>query len=474
MPDDRKDIPATSAPAGLPARDLAGLKARLGGLRVEEAPALVRQRSRDFHWYSPLRKRAWEATGGDLIVSPADERELHQLLSAAAECGVPVTPRGGGTGLAGASLPLAGGVTLDLSGLNQVIAVQPGRVVAQGGAVIEDIDRAARAQGQELRIHPSTHATASIGGFIAGGTGGLGAITWGRMQDAGNLLRARLMTLEPSPRILDLTGADLAKVVGAAGTTGIITEAELPLGPAYRCVDLFLGFATFEGALAFAEDLAREDSIARKNISVIAAPGAATYFARHHDYISPENHLVLAIVAETGVEAALLHARQAGAEVLLRSDKLTAEEAERLPPGSELTWHHTTLRALRVDPAVTAIEALLTGPDWRAAALSLAGLGDDVIAHVELIRSRGEIAAVALPLVRFSTADRLADIVAAHRTAGAAILDDAAPRAAGALERLSEAQRTLKAEADPAGLLNPPGPGPARGGTHEEPGKTPP
>lgn len=460
MSDTAKDE-SGGAPTDKPrGAELAAFKARLGGIRTEEAPALVRQRSRDFHWYSPLRKRAWEAVTSQLIVSPADEKELHQVLSAAAEAGMAVSPRGGGTGIAGASLPLAGGITLDLSGLNKVLAVQPGRVVAEAGAVIGDIDRAARPQSQELRIHPSTHATASIGGFIAGGTGGIGSITWGRMQDAGNVLAARVMTLEPSPRILELTGADLAKVVGAAGTTGIMTQVELPLAPAYRWVDLFLGFDTFERALAFADGLAHEDGIAKKDIAVIAAPGAATYFARHHDYISPENHVVLAIVAETGVEAALMRAGEAGADVLLRSDKLTAEEAERLPPGAELAWHHTTLRALRVDPAVTAIEALFSGPGWRKAVTDLyATLGDDVIGHVELLRSGGHVACAALPLVRFSTPERLADIVTAHRTAGAVILDDAAPVDAGHPDRLTEAQRALKAEADPAGLLNPPGPG---------------
>ena len=70
----------------------------------------------------------------------------------------------------------------------------------------------------------------------------------------------------------------------------------------------------------------------------------------------------------------------------------------------------------------------------------------------------GRIACAVLPLIRLSTENRLAELVAAHRTAGAAILDDAAPLAMGAPERLSEAQRALKMQADPAGLINPPGP----------------
>ncbi len=76
---------------------------------------------------------------------------------------------------------------LDLSGLNQITSVNPrfGSFVAGAGAIVHDIDKAAHEKGVEVRLHPSTAKTATIGGFIAGGSGGVGSITWGGLRDPG-------------------------------------------------------------------------------------------------------------------------------------------------------------------------------------------------------------------------------------------------------------------------------------------------
>ena len=83
-------------------------------------------------------------------------------------------------------------------------------------------------------MFPSTRGTASIGGFVAGGSGGVGSITWGGLRDFGNVLRLRVLTLEAEPRALELTGEDLHKAVHAYGTNGVITEVEAPLDRALR------------------------------------------------------------------------------------------------------------------------------------------------------------------------------------------------------------------------------------------------
>ena len=79
---------------------------------------------------------------------------------------------------------------LNLAEMNEVKSIAPGRVVAGPGAVLAEIDKATRAHsGQEMRLSPSTYNTASIGGFIAGGSGGVGSINWGGLRDFGNVLR---------------------------------------------------------------------------------------------------------------------------------------------------------------------------------------------------------------------------------------------------------------------------------------------
>src|SRR5215204_3822871 len=146
-------------------------------------------------------------------------------------------------------MPLWGGIGLDLSGMNRVRRIQPGRVVAEPGAVIAAIDRETRPESaQEIRLHPSTYNTASIGGFIAGGSGGVGSIKWGGLRDPGNIVRLKVVTMEASPRVLELNGDDLHKVSHAYGTNGIIIEVEMPLAPAYEWVDLIVGFDTLKAA----------------------------------------------------------------------------------------------------------------------------------------------------------------------------------------------------------------------------------
>src|SRR4029079_1449555 len=160
--------------------DLTALKRDLDGVKIEDHPAIVQQKSRDFYWYSPVLKRELDHVKGDAIVTPKNEAEVIRVLAACHRHGVPVTPRGSGTGNYGQAMPLSGGVVLSLAEMNAVTAIGPGRVVAGAGAVLAKIDEATRAHsGQELRMSPSTYNTASIGGFVAGGSGGVGSVRWG-------------------------------------------------------------------------------------------------------------------------------------------------------------------------------------------------------------------------------------------------------------------------------------------------------
>jgi FAD/FMN-containing dehydrogenase len=238
--------------------DLDALKRDLDGIATEDNPVLVRQKSRDFFWYSPVLKRRLDHVTGDLVVSPKTEAEVIQVVRAAFRHGVPITPRGAGTGNYGQAMPLSGGIVLSLAEMTRVKAVGPGRVTAEAGAVMERLDDEVRAvTGQELRMHPSTYRTATLGGFIAGGSGGVGSIRWGGLRDAGNILRLRVVTCEAEPRVLDLIGEDIQKVSHAYGTNGIITEVEMPLAPAFDWVDAVIGFDDVNAAAAFADRLGR-------------------------------------------------------------------------------------------------------------------------------------------------------------------------------------------------------------------------
>src|SRR3954447_15642585 len=137
--------------------DVSRLKRDLEGIKFEDHPAIVQQKSRDFYWYSPILKRQLDHVKGDAIVSPKSEDEVIRVLAACHRHGVPVTPRGTGTGNYGQAMPLSGGVVLSLAEMNEVKSIAPGRVVAGAGAVLADIDKATRHSGQELRLSPSTY-----------------------------------------------------------------------------------------------------------------------------------------------------------------------------------------------------------------------------------------------------------------------------------------------------------------------------
>ena len=439
--------------------DITTFKARLGSVRTEDNPALVKQKSRDFYWYSPTLKRQLEHITGDIIVSPTSEAEVIHVLKTAFELGIPITPRGTGTGNSGQAMPLAGGVVLDLSGFNKVLSVAPGRFVSEPGAVIAKIDEETQAHSrQEQRLHPSTYHTASIGGFIAGGSGGVGSIKWGGLRDYGNIIRLKVVTMEASPRVLDLTGDDLHKVSHAYGTNGIITEVEMPLGPAYNWTDVIIGFDDFRTAVAYAEALGGQDGLALKQLAVIAAPVPHDCFLRHAKFLPRGKHVVTVMVADFATEAMLAFtSRFKGAELLMRSDTLSAEDAKGLPPVFELGWNHTTLRALRVDPAFTYLQVLYPYPDVVDLATRIHDrLGDEVPAHLEFVRFDGKVTAFGLPLVRFTTEERLEEIVEIHEQMGAPIFNPHRyTLEEGGMKQTDDIQLGFKKEADPKGLLNP-------------------
>lgn len=209
-------------------------KAALAHLELDENPASIRAKSRDFFWYSPVLKARLDHICADFVVSPRSESEVIEVLKTCHAHGVPVTLRGAGTGNYGQAMPLAGGCVMHMKNLTAIREIAPGRVICEPGIVIRDLDAATRAHsGQELRMTPSTAATATIGGFIAGGSGGVGSVRWGALRDLGNIIRLRVVTMEAEPRILEFRGEELHRVSHAYGTNGIITEIEMPLAPAY-------------------------------------------------------------------------------------------------------------------------------------------------------------------------------------------------------------------------------------------------
>jgi FAD/FMN-containing dehydrogenase len=409
--------------------------------------------SQDYYYFSPILQPLFEAKRGAIALRPASEAEVLTIARVAVKHRVPVTVRGAGTGNYGQCVPLEGGIILDMTRMNAVKSVHPGWVCAEAGTKLAAIDRITRETGWELRMAPSTYRTATIGGFIGGGSGGMGSVTYGQLRDRGNIRAIRVVTVEDEPKVLTLRGDDVYQVAHAYGTNGIITELEMPLAPAYAWAEAIVAFPTFMEAARFGQALSDADGIVKKLVTVFADP-IAQYFTGVRDRIAAGSHTAFIMVSEESLEALEeLVSEMNGTLVMFK----TAEEASKGTPIYEYTWNHTTLLARSVDPNLTYLQTLFPGDqDLTLVEQCYEHFGDEVMMHLEFLKVGGRATPGALQLIKFSTSERLQEIIAYHEANGALIFNPHAYTIeAGGMKQVDPAQVDFKKRVDPYGLLNP-------------------
>jgi FAD/FMN-containing dehydrogenase len=374
--------------------------------------------------------------------------------------------RGGGTGNYGQAVPLEGGVILDLAGLDRVIWAKPGAGRFEAGARLLDIDRVLRdghasAGRWELRFHPSTRKQATIGGFIAGGAAGCGSCTWGQIADPGAVLALQVVTVEETPRVVELEGADIRKVLHAYGVNGIITEVAVPLAPWQPWAERVIAFPTLGAAARFGFALAAAEGIAKKEIGVFDHR-IAPFLKRLAPLIPEGNAFAILMVAEPQAPTLAALAAEHGGRVVYERGWQDAEAAafrtyRDMPPLYEYAWNHTTLHALRVEPDITYLQVRFPeGGEIALAELMEAHFGDELLLHLEFQRRFGRVFVSGLPLLRYRSPERLAEVMAGIEAMGGAVsnphtyvLDHAG------WKRTDAPQAEFKALADPYGLMNP-------------------
>ncbi|HIK18786.1 MAG TPA: FAD-binding oxidoreductase [Leptolyngbyaceae cyanobacterium M33_DOE_097] len=425
----------------------------LQGLEVITDRTQVDKLSQDYYTFSPVLQQALGDKRGDLVVRPTSEAEVMQVAKACVKHKIPLTVRGAGTGNYGQCVPLAGGVILDLSRMQQVKWIKPGIACVEPGVKLAQLDRQTQAIGWEIRMTPSTYRTATVGGFIGGGSGGIGSITYGQIRDRGNLLAVRVVTMEDEPRVVELRGEAVYKVAHAYGTNGIITELTIPLAPAYAWAEAIATFPDFMQAARFGQTLGDSDGIVKKLVTVCAHP-IPTYFAALREHIPSEQSCVLMMVAESCWETLEELVQDCGGTLTYH------KPAEAVGKGTlllEYTWNHTTLHARSVDPSLTYLQTLYPDDkDLKLIEHLYHHFGDEVMIHLEFLRVGGSARPAGLQLVRYTTEARLNEIIDYHEAHGAYIfnphtyiLED------GGRKVVDPEQLNFKAEVDPYGLLNP-------------------
>jgi FAD/FMN-containing dehydrogenase len=425
----------------------------LGDVPVVTDPKIVRRRSRDFFWYSPVLNEQLNGKSADLVVSPRDEADIVRVAAACARHRVPITVRAGGTGNYGQAVPLRGGVLLDIMALDGIKWTKPGRMRVGAGARLNTIDAELQPHGWELRMHPSTKRTATIGGFVAGGSGGIGSVNYGGLREPGNILAARVVTVEEQPRVIELRGDAAQKVNRAYGTTGIITELEIPLAPVWPWIDVVVAFDDFVEAVAFGYEAALADGVVKKLLSPITAP-LPSYFGALKPFCPDGKSILIAMIAEPSLETfkALLGGR----------GTITLETPTDDSPGQvplyEYTWNHTTLQVLKTDRTVTYLQCLYPHDRLMQKVVEMRELfPDEVLQHLEFIRFGGRVTCSGLPVVRYTNADRLNEIISLHEARGVHIANPHVftVEDGSRYKRADADQLGFKHEVDPYGLLNP-------------------
>jgi glycolate oxidase len=188
----------------------------------------------------------------DAAVIPRDARQVCAVVRIAREHGVPIVPRGAGTGLCGGTVPVNGGVVITFNRMNRILELDVAnrRARVQPGLINLDLSRATATHGLFYAPDPSSQKASTIGGNVGTNAGGPHCLSYGTttnhvlglefVDETGELIRTSID--DPG---YDLTGA----LVGSEGTLGVITSVDVRLMRLPESVRVCVGaFETVEAA----------------------------------------------------------------------------------------------------------------------------------------------------------------------------------------------------------------------------------
>ena len=404
----------------------ARLRAGLGSDRVSVAITARRAASADYAFLSPVLTDALPSSFADVVAYPRSVDELAAAVELAGSLDVPIVPRGKGTGNYGQAVPLAGGLVIDLSGMDGVLELGDGWVQAEAGATFVALEAAARRVGQEMAMYPTTIGS-TIGGFLAGGAGGIGSIEHGLLWDG---FVVSLTVVTPSGTLFP-RGDECLPYLHAYGVTGIIASATVKLAPMRERTGVVASYETFEAAVAAGKALLALESAPR--MVSIDDPSLVSLYAPE-DWLPPGRYSLRALV-DKGFDPSGL-----GGRVELVS-------SEAMGHLTTLAFNHVTLRAKKARPDLCHLQvggaALVSQADAVRAALPggllhLDGMGRDGFGG--------------LLLSEFRDTATLYEGVAHLRGLGVFVVDPHTWMLGG--PALADIRATAQAN-DPKGLLNP-------------------
>ena len=201
----------------------------------------------------------------EVVVRPENTGSVASILRLANEERVPVTCRGGGTGLSGGAVPVCGGIVLSLEKMNRILEIDTHNFVAtvEPGVTLADLFQAVEEKSLYYPLYPG-EKTATLGGNVATNAGGMRAVKYGVTRHFVLGLEAVLPTGETiqtgGKYVKCSTGYDLTQlIVGSEGTLAVVTRIMLRLiPPPGKTEVLFIPFHSLHEAIRSVPDILQE------------------------------------------------------------------------------------------------------------------------------------------------------------------------------------------------------------------------
>jgi len=213
----------------------------------------------------------------ELVIKPETKEQISEIVKLCNEEHIPITPRGAGSGLAGANIPIYGGIVISLERLNKIIEIDTKNLVAvvEPGVVTNDLCRIVSEKGLYYAGYPMSVETSFIGGNVATNAGGSKVIKYG---NTGHHILG-LEVVMPDGEIIeyggkrrkDSSGYNLLHLfIGSEGTLGIFTKIYVNLIPQPgKVVDLLVPFESIEKAIENVAPLMTETKVLPSAIEFI-------------------------------------------------------------------------------------------------------------------------------------------------------------------------------------------------------------
>lgn len=423
--------------------------------RVITHPLVVEQLSRDFYWYSPVLRKLLEGKVAELVVQPLNRQEIQNVLRYCYAENLPVTVRGAGTGNYGQAVPLHGGIVLDLTRMDEIEAIQPdGIAVCEPGVRLGVLENEARKRGWELRCYPSTIVKASLGGFLGGGSGGIGSVLNGNLRDFETVRALEVITMEPEPRIVFHEGEAVHEILHAWGTNGVITRIWLTLAPALDWSQCVVAFHAFDAAYDFSEKIATDSKWTKRLLTTFEWP-IPSFFTPVKQYAPDNDALIFFMITSDQLSALEAVAHEAGGEVTYSGAYLGLRTRPLL---SDYTWNHTTLWAMKADESYTYLQCGFDPDTVRDQFRQLKErFGDEILFHIEFMKNgTGRVVPGSIPVVYFVSEARLNELIDFCHRIGVFVANPHVNNVeGGGRYRPDNIQLLAKQRYDPKGLLNP-------------------